>query len=248
MQPASPFLEVSDLEVYYGGIHALHGVSLRVMRGEIASVIGANGAGKSTLLKTIAGVKEYRSGDVRLEGRTLPKQSFRAVAAGVMLVPEGRRIFAPLSVRENLLLGAYAVKDRASIHGRMEEVFDLFPVLKERVGQPGGTLSGGEQQMLAVGRALMAAPRLLLLDEPSLGLAPLMVDALFDTFLRLNHERGLTILLVEQNASLALELSHRSFVLETGQIKIEGKGPELLDDPRVKASYLGVKQAAIEGD
>jgi len=246
MQPASPFLEVASLDVYYGGIHALHGVSLKVMRGEIASVIGANGAGKSTLLKTIAGVKEYRAGDVRLDNQILPKQPHKVVAAGVMLVPEGRRIFAPLSVRENLMLGAYSVKDRTAIPGRMGEVFDLFPVLKSRIDQPGGTLSGGEQQMLAVGRALMAAPRMLLLDEPSLGLAPMVIDSLFDTFVRLNQERGLTILLVEQNASLALELSHRSFVLETGQIKIEGKGPDLLDDPRVRASYLGVKQAAIE--
>ncbi len=246
MQPASPFLEVNNLDVYYGGIHALHSISLKVMRGEIASVIGANGAGKSTLLKTIAGVKEYSSGDVRLEGKTLPRQSFRVVSAGVMLVPEGRRIFAPLTVRENLMLGAYSVKDHSVIEGRMEEVFNLFPVLKARIQQPGGTLSGGEQQMLAVGRALMAGPRLLLLDEPSLGLAPMVVDTLFETFVRLNREHGLTILLVEQNASLALELSHRSFVLETGEIKIEGRGPELLDDPRVKASYLGVKQVAIE--
>jgi branched-chain amino acid transport system ATP-binding protein len=246
MQPANTFLEIADLDVYYGGIHALHGVSLHVKQGEIASVIGANGAGKSTLLKTIAGVKEYKSGDVRLEGKTLPKQSHKVVREGVMLVPEGRRIFAPLSVRENLLLGAYSQTDRSVIPGRMEEVFDLFPVLKERLNQPGGTLSGGEQQMLAVGRALMAAPRLLLLDEPSLGLAPKVIDTLFETFVRLNQERGLTILLVEQNASLALEMSHHSFVLETGQIKIEGIGPELLDDPRVRASYLGVKQGSIE--
>jgi branched-chain amino acid transport system ATP-binding protein len=246
MQSNSPFLEVSNLNVYYGGIHALHEVSLHVERGEIAAVIGANGAGKSTLLKTIAGVKEYRTGDVRLEGRSLPKQSFRVVGQGVMLVPEGRRIFAPLTVRENLQLGAYSQKDGRKVAGLMEEVFQLFPVLKERASQPGGTLSGGEQQMLAVGRALMAAPRLLLLDEPSLGLAPMVVDALFDTIVRLNRERGLTILLVEQNASLALEISHRSYVLETGEIKMEGKGVELLNDPRVRASYLGVRQSSVE--
>ena len=246
MLTGNPFLEIANLDVYYGGIHALHGVSLQVKQGEIASVIGANGAGKSTLLKTIAGVKEYRSGDVRLEGKVLAKQSFRVVREGVMLVPEGRRIFAPLSVRENLLLGSYSQTDRAVVPSRMDEVFDLFPVLKQRLNQPGGTLSGGEQQMLAVGRALMAAPRLLLLDEPSLGLAPKVIDTLFETFVRLNQERGLTILLVEQNASLALEMSHRSFVLETGQIKIEGIGPELLDDPRVRASYLGVRQVSIE--
>ncbi|MBE0699753.1 MAG: ABC transporter ATP-binding protein [Anaerolineaceae bacterium] len=246
MLPGNTFLEIADLDVFYGGIHALHSVSLQVKQGEIACVIGANGAGKSTLLKTIAGVKEYKSGDVRLEGKTLPKQSHRVVREGVMLVPEGRRIFAPLSVRDNLRLGAYSVTDRGVIPARMNEVFDLFPVLKDRLNQPGGTLSGGEQQMLAVGRALMAGPRLLLLDEPSLGLAPMVIDTLFETFVRLNRERGLTILLVEQNASLALEMSNHSFVLETGQIKIEGVGPELLDDPRVRASYLGVKQGSIE--
>jgi branched-chain amino acid transport system ATP-binding protein len=240
MQPNSPFLEVEQLEVYYGGIHALHGVSLHVSQGEIVAVIGANGAGKSTLLKTIAGVKDYRSGDVRLEGKTLPKQSYKAVGEGVMLVPEGRRIFSPLTVRENLQLGAYSQKHPSKIAGLMEEVFSLFPVLKERMQQPGGTLSGGEQQMLAIGRALMASPRMLLLDEPSLGLAPMVIDTLFDTILNLNQERGLTILLVEQNASLALEVSHRSYVLETGEIKMEGRGIDLLNDPRVRASYLGV--------
>jgi branched-chain amino acid transport system ATP-binding protein len=239
------FLEVSNLNVYYGGIHALHDVSIHVQQGEIAAVIGANGAGKSTLLKTIAGVKEYRSGDIRLETRTLPKQAFRVVGQGVMLVPEGRRIFAPLTVRENLLLGAYSQKDGQKTAGLMDEVFSLFPVLKERINQPGGTLSGGEQQMLAVGRALMASPRLLLLDEPSLGLAPMVVDTLFDTILRLNKEHGLTILLVEQNASLALEISHHSYVLETGQIRMEGKGSDLLNDPRVRASYLGVRQESV---
>lgn len=246
MQPGEPLLEIINLDVYYGGIHALHNVNLQVKLSEIASVIGANGAGKSTLLKTIAGVKDYRTGDIRFNGKTLPKQAYRVVREGVMLVPEGRRIFAPLTVKENLMLGSYSVKDRSLVNTRMEEVFDLFPILKNRINQPGGTLSGGEQQMLAVARALMAAPRLLLLDEPSLGLAPLIIDTLFETFVRLNKERGLTILVVEQNASLALQMSHHSFVMETGQIKIEGIGPELLDDPRVQASYLGVKQVSIE--
>jgi branched-chain amino acid transport system ATP-binding protein len=240
MSLTNPFLEVENLDVYYGGIHALHGVSLHVEQGEIVSVIGANGAGKSTLLKTIAAVKEYRGGDVRLQGVTLPKQTHRVVTAGVMLVPEGRRIFGPLSVRENLQLGAYSQKDPAKIAALMDEVFTLFPVLKARLAQAGGTLSGGEQQMLAVARGLMASPSVLLLDEPSLGLAPMVIDALFDAVVRLNQERGLTILLVEQNASLALEVSHRSYVLETGGIRLEGKGMDLLNDPRVRESYLGV--------
>ena len=240
------FFKISDLDVYYGGIHALRNVNIHLERGEIASVIGANGAGKSTLLKTIAGVKEYRTGSIMLEEAKLPRHSHQVVKAGVMLVPEGRRIFGPLSVHENLMLGAYSVADRNVVGQRMQEVFDLFPVLKNRLKQAGGTLSGGEQQMLAVARALMASPRLLLLDEPSLGLAPLVIDLLFETFTRLNQERGLTILLVEQNASLALDISHRSFVLETGQIKMEGRGAELLDDPRVRASYLGVRQVAVD--
>lgn len=240
------FLNITNLEVYYGGIHALHNMNLHIEKGEIASVIGANGAGKSTLLKTIAGVKDYRSGSITFDGVALPRQPHQVVRTGVMLVPEGRRIFAPLSVYENLMLGSYSVSDRSVIGDRLDEVYELFPVLKARLQQPGGTLSGGEQQMLAVARALMASPRLLLLDEPSLGLAPKVVDVLFDTFIRLNKERGITILLVEQNASMALDISQHSFVLETGEIKLEGRGSELLDDPRVRASYLGVRQTAID--
>jgi branched-chain amino acid transport system ATP-binding protein len=234
------FLKVTDLEVYYGGIHALTHVNLHVDQGEIVAVIGANGAGKSTLLKTIAGVKSYTGGDITLEGQTLPKQSYQVVRAGVTLVPEGRRIFAALTVNENLLLGAYSKPDPARTAQAMTRVFDIFPVLAERRNQRGGTLSGGEQQMLAIGRALMSEPRLLLLDEPSLGLAPLIVDLLFDTVVRLNREMGITVLVVEQNASLALELCDRAYVLETGAIQFEGLGEALLSDPRVRESYLGV--------
>jgi len=234
------FLDVADLEVYYGGIHALHSVNLRVAEGEMVAVIGANGAGKSTLLNTIAGVVSYSSGSIKLAGQPLPRQSFQVVKEGVTLVPEGRRIFAPLTVRENLRLGAFTRTDAAGIAEAMERVFELFPVLRERINQLGGTLSGGEQQMLAVGRALMSNPRLLLLDEPSLGLAPLLVDSLFDAVIRLNETSGLTILLVEQNASLALSISHRAYVLKTGQIIMEGEGHELANDPRVRESYLGV--------
>lgn len=250
METAPMFLNITNLDVYYGGIHALRNVNVHIERGEIASVIGANGAGKSTLLKTIAGVKDYRAGSITLDGAALPRHPHEVVKTGVMLVPEGRRIFGPLSVHENLLLGAYSVADRSLVGQRMQEVFDLFPVLKMRINQPGGTLSGGEQQMLAVARALMASPRLLLLDEPSLGLAPMIVQLLFDTIIKLNATQGLTVLLVEQNASLALEISHRSFVLQTGEIVMEGRGQELLNDERVKESYLGLarKKVAKEGD
>ena len=240
MPPNDSFLDVADLEVYYGGIHALHSVNLRVAEGEMVAVIGANGAGKSTLLNTIAGVVSYSSGSIKLAGQPLPRQSFQVVKEGVTLVPEGRRIFAPLTVRENLRLGAFTRTDTAGIAEAMERVFELFPALRERINQLGGTLSGGEQQMLAVGRALMSDPKLLLLDEPSLGLAPLLVDSLFDAVIRLNETSGLTILLVEQNASLALSISHRAYVLKTGQIIMEGEGRDLANDPRVRESYLGV--------
>jgi branched-chain amino acid transport system ATP-binding protein len=233
-------LNVTDLDVYYGGIHALHSVSLNVGRGEIVAVIGANGAGKSTLLNTIAGAVRYSSGSVTLERQSLPREAHLVVKAGMTLVPEGRRIFAPLTVRENLRLGAYARKDHQGTAESMELVFSLFPVLRDRANQLGGTLSGGEQQMLALGRALMSNPRVLLLDEPSLGLAPLIIDLLFDTVIQLNETRGLTVLLVEQNATIALEICHRAYVLKTGEIIMEGQGQDLLTDPRVRESYLGV--------
>lgn len=233
-------LEIAELEVSYGGIKALSGVSLRVGAGEIVAVIGANGAGKSTLLKTIAGAKAADSGSMRFEGRPLPKSSHEVVRQGLTLVPEGRRIFPTLTVSENLLLGAYSCKDRSRVPASLERAHELFPVLAERASQAGGTLSGGEQQMLAVARALMSEPRLLLLDEPSLGLAPMVVDLVFDTIIRLNEETGLTILLVEQNAGMALDVCDRAYVLETGRIKLEGPGEELLADRRVQESYLGV--------
>lgn len=241
MAATSALLDVHDISVYYGGICALHQVNLHVNQGEIVAVIGANGAGKSTLMKTIAAVKPFNSGAITFKGQPLMKDTHKVVSSGITLVPEGRRIFAPLSVRENLLVGAYTRSNRQDIEKNMEEVFMLFPRLKERINQRGGTLSGGEQQMLAVGRALMSQPELLMLDEPSLGLAPIVIDAMFETIVRLNRELGLTILLVEQNASLALEMCHRAYVLKTGQIVMEGSGKELLEDPRVRASYLGIK-------
>lgn len=234
------FLEIADLEVHYGGILALHGVSMHVDKGEIVAVIGANGAGKSTLLKTIAGAKDYGSGRVHFCGKRLPRHSFQVVQEGVTLVPEGRQIFSTMNVQENLLLGAYTRKDPAKVRQSMEHVFELFPVLKQRQHQAGGTLSGGEQQMLAIGRALMSEPKLLLLDEPSLGLAPKIVKTVFDTVIKLNAETGLTILVVEQNASMTLGICDRAYVLETGKVTLEGPGMELLNDSRVKNSYLGI--------
>jgi branched-chain amino acid transport system ATP-binding protein len=241
MADKPPMLEVRDLSVYYGGICAINKISLHVQQGEIVAVIGANGAGKSTLMKTIAAVKPRVSGSIFFKDQPLMKDAHKVVSSGITLVPEGRRIFSPLSVRENLMVGAYTRTDRQGIEQTMEEVFVLFPRLKERINQRGGTLSGGEQQMLAVGRALMSKPQMLMLDEPSLGLAPIVIDSMFETIVRLNRELGLTILLVEQNASLALEMCHRAYVLKTGQITMEGTGRELLDDPRVRASYLGIK-------
>jgi branched-chain amino acid transport system ATP-binding protein len=240
MGETSAFLDVQNIEVHYGGIRAIHGVSLHVNQGEIVSVIGANGAGKSTLLKTIASVKNATTGSILFQGQKVPSDAHKVVRTGVTLVPEGRRIFAGLSVKENLMVGAYTRSDKAEMERTLEEIFTLFPRLKERLFQRGGTLSGGEQQMLAVARALMSQPKMLMLDEPSLGLAPIVYDAMFDVLIRLNQEKGMTILLVEQNAILALGMSHRAYVLETGHISLEGKGEDLLEDPRVQASYLGI--------
>lgn len=240
MSATAPMLDIKSLMVHYGGICALNDVSLHVEPGEIVAVIGANGAGKSTLMRTIAAIKPYTSGEVFFNGHPLKKDPSKIVREGVTLVPEGRRIFAPLTVRENLMLGAYTRSNRKELDETLEEIFTLFPRLKERISQRGGTLSGGEQQMLAVSRALMSRPKLLLLDEPSLGLAPIVIDAMFDTIIRLNKELGLTILVVEQNASLALEVCNRAYVLETGKLRMEGRGQELLHDERVMQSYLGI--------
>ncbi len=233
-------LDIQDLSVYYGGICALNQVSLHVDEGEIVSVIGANGAGKSTLMKTIVAIKSFTSGKIMFQGQPLKKEAHEVITDGITLSPEGRRIFSPLSVRENLMAGAYTRNDRHEIEATMEEVFTLFPRLKERINQRGGTLSGGEQQMLAVGRALMSKPKMLMLDEPSLGLAPIVINLMFETIVRLNKEMGLTILLVEQNASIALSVCQRAYVLKTGTINMEGTGQELLHDKRVMESYLGI--------
>jgi len=232
-------LELRNVSSGYGAIEALKSISLKVGQGEIVTLIGANGAGKSTTLRNITMLVPVTSGEILFEGKPLNGMpTHRITAAGISLVPEGRAIFANLTVSENLAMGAYLQKDRARNAQELERVFTLFPRLKERLKQRGGTLSGGEQQMLAIGRALMTRPRLLLLDEPSLGLAPLLVRTIFQAIDAINQE-GTTILLVEQNANAALKHSHRGYVLETGSIVMEGPSSELADNPRVKEAYLG---------
>jgi len=235
----APDLEVSDLQVLYGGIAAVKGVSFAVGRGEIIALIGANGAGKTSVLKAVVGLVPAAKGAVRLFGRdanAIP--THRRMALGATLVPEGRAIFAGMSVRENLQLGAFLKRDPATLGTRLERVLRLFPRLGERLDQAGGTLSGGEQQMLAIGRALMGEPKLLLLDEPSLGLAPKLVAQIFASVVEI-AKTGITILLVEQNTRLALETAHRAHVLVTGEIVLSGPCKELRSDPRIKAAYLG---------
>ncbi len=236
---ADALLELSDINVYYGAIQALRGVSLTVNEGEVVTLIGANGAGKTTTLSTICGMLRSKTGDVRYMGKSIAKsQPHKLVHDGLIMSPEGRGIFPNLSVLENLNIGAYSRKDKPEIAKDLAHVFEIFPRLHERQKQKGGTLSGGEQQMLAMGRALMARPKLLLLDEPSLGLAPLIVQTIFETVDQINSE-GVTVLLVEQNANIALKHSHRAYVIESGVIEFSGDSKELRNDPRVKAAYLG---------
>jgi branched-chain amino acid transport system ATP-binding protein len=233
-------LEIKNLAVNYGAITALHGISLSVPDGKIITLIGANGAGKTTTLKTISGLLKPNAGEILYGGKDIAGlPPHRIVALGISQAPEGRMIFANLTVLENLLLGAYLQKNKAVVRQDLGQVFSLFPRLKERETQVAGTLSGGEQQMLAIGRALMSRPRLLLLDEPSLGLAPLLVKTIFEKIVEINRQQGLTILLVEQNANLALEISHYGYVLETGKVVLEGDSAQLRQDSRVKSAYLG---------
>lgn len=233
-------LEVHDIHTYYGKIHALKGISLTVEQREIVTLIGGNGAGKTTTLNTISGITPAAKGYIVFEGRDITRApAHQIVNYGVIQSPEGRKIFTRLTVRENLEMGAFIRKDSAKVARDMEYVFHRFPRLKERVNQLGGTLSGGEQQMLAIGRALMASPRLLLLDEPSMGLAPKLVEEIFDVIQYLNSESGTTILLVEQNASKALEIAARGYVLQSGYITHKGTGVELQNDPAVIEAYLG---------
>jgi branched-chain amino acid transport system ATP-binding protein len=236
----TPLLEVRDLEVRYGGIRALNGISLSVPAGSIVTLIGANGAGKSTTLRALSGLVPPSAGSIRFDGAEISGMpAHRIVAAGLAHVPEGRLVFPELTVLENLRMGAYLRNDRKGIAGDLEWVGEFFPRLKERRSQLAGTLSGGEQQMLAIGRSLMARPRCLMLDEPSLGIAPLLVETIFERLTALNRERGMTMLLVEQNASLALRVSNYAYVLETGLIHLEGPSAEIRNRPEVKAAYLG---------
>lgn len=233
-------LEVENLNVYYGAIHALQGISFNIKEGEIVTLIGANGAGKSTTLRTISGIIRPRSGKIVFKGEEITLTPPEAIVRkGISHVPEGRKIFAPLTVRENLEMGAYIVSDKAEIQNRMDRVFKSFPRLKERINQLGGTLSGGEQQMLATGRGMMSKPTLLLLDEPSMGLSPILVQEIFSIIKEINSQ-GTSILLVEQNAQIALSVAHRSYVLETGNIVLSGTAKAIAENPKVKAAYLGV--------
>ncbi len=234
-------LEVDNIHSYYGSIHAIKGISLTVDKGEIVTLIGANGAGKSTTLRTITGAMKPRQGAVRLEGEDLaPFKPHEIVFKGISMVPEGRRIFSRLTVAENLDMGAYSRNDKKEMTTDLERIFTLFPRLKERRTQVAGTLSGGEQQMLATARALMAHPRILLMDEPSMGLAPVLVEAIFDTIQRINKE-GTTVLLVEQNASMALTIASRGYVLQTGEIVLQDTAANLNKNSMVQKAYLGMQ-------
>ena len=233
-------LKVEKLSVSYGSIKALHDVSLQVAEGTVVTLIGANGAGKSTTLRAISGLVKNDGGSIRYNGEEIARQAPHSIVSrGLCHVPEGRMVFANLTVRENLRMGAFLQRDKAWVAGQMEYVFKVFPRLLERHAQPAGTLSGGEQQMLAIARALMSRPKFLMLDEPSLGIAPILVKTIFEKIVEINRTQGLTILLVEQNANLALEVSSYGYVLETGRVILEGPSAQLKADPEVQAAYLG---------
>jgi branched-chain amino acid transport system ATP-binding protein len=233
-------LQVENLHVYYGAIHALQGVSFNVEKGEIVTLIGANGAGKSTILRTLSGILRPREGSIAFNGQEISTLAAeKIVKLGISQVPEGRRIFAPLTVKENIMMGAYTRSDPAEMQETMERAYKSFPRLKEREAQYGGTLSGGEQQMLAMARALMSRPSLLLLDEPSMGLSPILVEEIFKIIAQINQQ-GTSILLVEQNAQMALSIANRAYVLETGNIVLSGDAKEIASNPDVKKAYLGI--------
>lgn len=232
-------LEIADVNVFYGAIHALKNINLNIKEGEVVTLIGANGAGKSTTLKAVSGIEKLKTGKITFNGKEINNmQAAEIVKLGISHVPEGRRVFSSMSVMENLEMGAYTRSDRLNIKKDFQKVFSLFPRLLERKDQLAGTLSGGEQQMLAIGRALMSKPKLLLLDEPSMGLAPIVVKEIFSIISEINKE-GTTVLLVEQNAVMALQAAHRAYIIRNGEIEIEGNAKELLQDEKVKNAYLG---------
>ena len=232
-------LELKDINVYYGAIHALKGISLNVEEGQVVSLIGANGAGKTTTLRTISGLLRSKTGSISFMGKELRHESAESIVRlGISHCPEGRRVFADMSVKENLEMGAFTRKDKKEISQTMDMIYDHFPRLKERMNQMAGTLSGGEQQMLAMGRALMSTPKMLLLDEPSMGLAPILVKEIFSIIQEINQQ-GTTVLLVEQNAKMALSIAHRAYVLETGKVVLSGTGEELAASPDIQKAYLG---------
>lgn len=231
-------LQINNIETYYGGIQALRGISMDVNEGEIVTLIGSNGAGKSTTLKSISGLEKVKTGSILYKDREITnKPAHQTTLLGMAHVPEGRKIFSTLTVKENLLMGAFSVSKKSAIEERLEMVFGLFPILKKRINQKGGTMSGGEQQMLAIGRALMMKPDLLMLDEPSMGLAPIIVEQIFDIIRKLNQE-GITILLVEQNAYQALSIAHRGYVIQNGEIVLSGKGTDLIENDEIREAYL----------
>ena len=237
---SEPLIEFKGVKTGYGHMEVLHGIDLSVSAGEIVTLIGSNGAGKTTTLMTLSGVNKVWEGEIRYAGESLNAVApHEIVSRGICHVPEGRQVFRDLTVKENLILGAYLRNDEEGIQKDLAHINELFPILEERQTQLGGTLSGGEQQMLAIGRALMGHPKVLLLDEPSLGLAPLIVKDIFETVQRINKEEGMTVLLVEQNANLALQMADRAYVLETGRITLSGDAKQLADDPKVREAYLG---------
>lgn len=231
-------LQINNIETYYGGIQALKGISMDVKKGEIVTLIGSNGAGKSTTLKSISGLEKVKTGSILYKDQEITnKPAHQTTLLGMAHVPEGRKIFPTLTVKENLLMGAFSVSKKSVIEERMEMAFGLFPILKKRIDQKGGTMSGGEQQMLAIGRALMMKPDLLMLDEPSMGLAPIIVEQIFEIIKELNQE-GITILLVEQNAYQALSIAHRGYVIQNGEIVLSGKGTDLIENDEIREAYL----------
>lgn len=232
-------LNIENINVYYGQIHALKNVSLQVKEGQIVSVIGANGAGKSTLMMTIAGILKSKTGSIKMEGTILPTEAYKVPSQKICLVPERRRLYANLTVKENLLMGAYLRGDRRGIQLDLERMLDIFPIMRDRIKQYAGTLSGGEQQMVAIARGLMSRPKLLMLDEPSLGLAPMMIEQVFETLKEVRGQ-GTTIFMSEQNAYMSMEISDYTYVLETGMILLSGPGKELMEDPLIQKAYLGI--------